>query len=143
MRIHYREGPACVIGTGTARADSAVPAGRPAAFDESSLMVLVPVGHIGRLGEAGPFRGPHRGDGRAPALMWFPGCGVRRLADQLPGAGRSAGRLPRQMQYCAGAAACVGGRPCGTAPALAAGVSGVLVAAVDSGKGGVDSCSLR
>jgi hypothetical protein len=29
MRIHYREAPACVIGTGTDRADSAVPAGRP------------------------------------------------------------------------------------------------------------------
>jgi len=33
----------------------------------------------------------------------------------------------------AGAAACLGGRPCGAAPAFPAGVAGVLVAAVDSG----------
>jgi hypothetical protein len=37
----------------------------------------------------------------------------------------------------------LGGKPCSTAPAFLAVLPGVLVAAVDTGKPGVESCSLR
>jgi hypothetical protein len=78
--------PACVAGTSTAGTDGAAPGGAAGgSVDESSLMVPLGTGCVGRQMRPEPFRDPLQGDGGAPRCCRLWSRAGRYAAPGRPG----------------------------------------------------------